>query len=264
MNYAHLEAFRSWFENHVKGYRSDDREVQAAMRLKEEHTGRVCANIVRIGRSLNLNNADLFLAEAIALFHDVGRFRQFAVYHTFSDRRSENHALLSLRELDESGVLFVLPEEERFIVTKAVECHNLRELPSDLPDRCLLHARLIRDADKLDILMLFTDECTHKDGRPDPLLVPEPPDDPGYSPALVENLLQQRRSSYGEIKSFGDRKLLYLSWVYDVNFSHTLSEITGNGYIEKIIGSLPDTAGIRAVRDHLTAYIAARLTPTPE
>lgn len=263
MDYAHLQAFRSWFDSHVKSFRSDNPIVLAAFRLKEEHTRRVCANIIRIGRSLNLDSGDLLLAETTALFHDVGRFRQFAVYHTFSDRRSENHAMLSLREVEEAGVLSILPEEERFVVAKAIECHNLRDLPPGLPDRCMLHAQLIRDADKLDIMMLFTNECTRKDCKPDPLLVPESPDAHGYSPALLENLLQQRRSSYGEIRSFGDRKLLYLSWIYDINFPHTLAEIAENGYIEKIIGSLPDNEEIRAVRDHLTAYIAARLTPTP-
>jgi len=37
----------------------------------------------------------------LGLFHDVGRFAQYARYHTYLDRDSENHAELSVHVLEE-------------------------------------------------------------------------------------------------------------------------------------------------------------------
>ena len=261
MNQKQFRAFRSWFSSYVESFGNRDAETKAAVRFKEAHTARVCSNIVRLGGSLNLKAGDLLLAETIALFHDVGRFKQFAVYRTFSDRRSENHALLGLRELKHAGVLSGLEEEEQAIILKAIACHNLRDLPANLPDRCLLFARLIRDADKLDILGLFVKECIQQNREPDPLVVSAFPDTPGYSQVLVENLLHQNSCSYADTKNLNDCKLLYLSWIYDVNFPWTLAEIARNGYIETIIGALPDTQEIQAVRKHLLAYVARRQEP---
>ncbi|MCL6610385.1 MAG: HD domain-containing protein [Peptococcaceae bacterium] len=258
-----LEALRAWFGRYVKSFYSRQNASQAGIKLKEDHTRRVCGNIVRTGRSLNLAEGDLLLAEAVALFHDIGRFRQYAVYGTFSDRRSENHALLGVRELDRHGVLSGLAEEERSLIVTAVRCHNMLCLPPGMEGRPLLFARLIRDADKLDILEVFTGHY----GRPNPdlklVLESGPPDTPGYSPVLVENLLRQKSCSYGEMKNSNDRKLLLLSWIYDINFPFTLSEIAGKGYVEKIIGSLPDTDDIREAGRRLRAYMARRLEPFP-
>jgi hypothetical protein len=251
-----LQRFETWFEGYVKGfYNSSDPEIQTAVKLKEAHTARVRENIVRIARSVGVEGNDLLLAETIALFHDVGRFRQFTVYRTFNDRLSVNHALLGLRELDAAGVLCGLPAEERSLVHAAVAYHNICELPPGLPDRLLLPARLIRDADKLDILRLFAEDCAREGARHDPLLGPDLPDTPGYSPALIDSLLKRRLCSYADLKNFNDRKLLYLSWLFDVNFTCTLAEIAAKRYIEVIINYLPANEEIRAVHKRLQNYV---------
>lgn len=253
-----LQTFKGWFKQYVQGFYSDDPAVQAGIRLKEEHTRRVCTAIVGIGRSLDLPPEDLHLAEAVALFHDLGRFRQYATYHTFNDRRSENHALLGVRELERAGVLAGLPEEERNLITMSIEYHNLRDLPGKLPERPALFARLIRDADKLDILQVFTGSLERKEAAPNPLLNSGLPDTPGYSPVLIRNLLQGELCNYSDMKNFNDRKLLMLSWIYDINFPWTLAEIRRNGHVEKILDSLPGTEEIRRVGERLHIFMASR------
>jgi len=259
LNQEQLRAFRAWFDCYVRDFSSHDPEIRAAVALKDEHTRRVCDNIVRAGRSLNLGVEELHLAETIALFHDIGRFRQFTSYCTFNDRRSENHALLGLRELERAGVLSGLAEEEREVVTQAVRRHNLRDLPPDLADPALLFTRLIRDADKLDILKIFTEALDSLNRRPNPLLRSSLPDTPEYSPVFLENLLQGKLCSYDDMKNFNDRKLLMLSWVYDINFPHTLAEIDRQGYLERIAGTLPETGEIRQVYTRLRSFMTRRL-----
>ncbi|NHM26701.1 HD domain-containing protein [Desulfofundulus sp. TPOSR] len=259
MQRKQLQALEDWFNQYVKGFYHDDPDVQAGIRLKEEHTKRVREKILRIGSSLNLGPEDLYLAETIALLHDIGRFKQFALYHTFNDRRSENHALLGIRELERTGVLAALAEEERKLITRSIEYHNLCTLPPDLPDRLSLLARLIRDADKLDILEMFTASLDRKNDKPEAQQISGLPDTPGYSPVLVRNLLQEQLCYYDDMKNFNDRKLLMLSWIYDINFPRSLSEIARNGYVEKIVARLPKTEEVQKVYEHLQAYIVRRL-----
>jgi len=254
-----LNTFREWFKKYVAGCYCNNPRHEAWIRLKENHTFRVYEKIIRIGQSLNLAGEDISLAGAIGLFHDVGRFRQIERYSTFNDSKSENHAALGIKVIEEAGVLLNLPEMDQHLIKKAIELHNLRDLPEDLPDRCLLFARLIRDADKLDILEVFTRYYTVKDNDYSSALDSYLPDTPGYSSVLINNILNGERCNYSDIKNRNDRKLLNLSWVYDINFTYTLSEIVKNEYIEKIIGTLPETDDINAIYKNIRAYTKERL-----
>ena len=99
MNQEDLKHLKIWFEKYVSGYYTDDSEYNYPFRLKKNHTKRVCENIIMIGKAMNLSDYELILAETMALFHDIGRFEQYAKYGTFSDIASENHAKLSLRQM---------------------------------------------------------------------------------------------------------------------------------------------------------------------
>jgi len=68
---------------------------------------RVCDNIVMIGGKLDMSKHDLIIAETTALFHDLGRFKQFKDYGTFNDMLSEDHARLGLREMAAHKVLSI-------------------------------------------------------------------------------------------------------------------------------------------------------------
>jgi len=73
-----VEYTKDWFFNYVQTFKDGDKELKQNVVLKEEHTKRVCKEIVGIGKQLGLNDNDLRLAEIIALLHDVGRFEQYS------------------------------------------------------------------------------------------------------------------------------------------------------------------------------------------
>ncbi|MHB8158492.1 MAG: HD domain-containing protein [Desulfocucumaceae bacterium] len=257
-----LKSFRAWFKQYVEECLSHNPDSKAWIKLKDNHTERVCEKIVRIGKSLNFKKEELLLAETTALFHDVGRFRQIEKYRTFNDRKSENHALLGLQVLEEYGVLTPLDGEEQKIITTAIGLHNLRDLPEHLQDRYLIFTNLIRDADKLDILETFARYYRGENKDLDTALDSYLPDTPGYSQVLVESVLQRQRCHYEDINNRNDRKILNLSWIYDINFLYTLSEIYSQGYLDKIIEVLPRTGDIERIHRRLKAYIKGRL-PSP-
>ena len=96
MRQEQLDSLYRWFRDYVGGFTSDNPRVQAHLKLKDQHTYRVCAEMRHLVKCLALPDRDARIAEAIALLHDTGRFEQFVRYQTFMDSRSENHCLLGL------------------------------------------------------------------------------------------------------------------------------------------------------------------------
>jgi len=88
-----------------------------------------------------------------------------------------NHAVLGAKTLLERNVLRDLPKRERSLIVRAVALHNVFILPVGLDDEILLHAKLIRDADKLDIWRVFIELSTGTPGtgrRPRVSVCPTP------------------------------------------------------------------------------------------
>jgi len=255
------DALQKWFDGHVAACRRDNPGYGEWIGLKDAHTRRVVDNITAIAGSLNLAGEDLLLARSIALLHDLGRFTQVALYGTFNDRRSEDHAALGVRVLQGAGVLSALPEAEAGLITSVIGLHNRRDLPGDLDDHRLLMARLVQDADKLDILALFTRFHTGENGEFGGVLDANLPDTPGFSRALVADVLAKRVGAYMDVHNRNDRKLLHLSWVFGIHFGYTLAMMEKNGFVEKTIGVLPDTWEVRAVHRLVKSVMEARVRP---
>ncbi|RZB28817.1 MAG: hypothetical protein AEth_01819 [Candidatus Argoarchaeum ethanivorans] len=252
--------FHSWFRTYVKSFYTKDPKTQENIRLKEEHTLRVCKEILQLGKALNLNNDALRLAEIIALFHDIGRFEQFTIYGTFNDRVSENHATLGLKVLKATNILCRLTKAEQTIICNAVKYHNARKVPDSVDKLSGLHSKLIRDADKLDIWHVVTTYYTERHRHRNPALELELPDTPGYSRSFIDDILNNRVSNSHDLKTFNDMKLLQLGWIFDINFAPTFFYIRERRIIEKIITALPDTEDIRKIQNHLKAYLEKRVS----
>lgn len=100
---------------------------------------------------------DIDLAWLIGILHDIGRFEQLRRYQTFFDYRSMDHAKYGVHVLFEEGHIkdFIASSEENDVIRAAIGEHNVYEVRGDLSKRELHFARLIRDADKLDIFRVY-------------------------------------------------------------------------------------------------------------
>ncbi|MBM3132035.1 MAG: HD domain-containing protein, partial [Chloroflexi bacterium] len=248
-----VESLKSWFDEYVTGFKSGDPAYDQSIVLKEEHTRRVCDEIMYIGKGLGLPENDLRLAQAIALLHDMGRFEQYARYRTFNDRQSVNHAELGVQILRERRVLESV--EERELILRAVEYHNRAALPQDETERCLLFSRMVRDADKLDIWRVFLDYYAQKGGKADPTVVHFLPDTPGFSDNICKGLLNRRSVNYTEVKNLNDFKLLQIGWVYDLNFAPSFRRLRERKIVEKYCEFLPESKEIDAVFTVVRSYL---------
>jgi putative nucleotidyltransferase with HDIG domain len=250
---------RKWFLSYVRTFECGDPHVQWGITLKKKHSIRVVNEIRGIGQQLNLSEGDLRLAEVVAILHDVGRFEQYARYRTFADAHSVNHAQLGARIIRESGILREWPDSLQELVFYAVLHHSLAQLPSNGAKAPVFFSKLLRDADKLDILKLVTRYfLPSRDGRNGGFELTLP-DTSGISEQVHEDLNQQRIVSIEYVRNLNDLILFRLGWVYDINFRPTFLRIKEKGYVEMIRGCLPNSPEIDEIFQAMWSFISKRL-----
>jgi len=261
MNQRHLEKFRAWFDDYVAGFYGDDPYVNANLKLKEDHSRRVCDEMQYLANELSLGPNQSRIAQALALFHDIGRFEQFAKHRTYNDWVSVDHSLLGVQILQKTNVLAEIPEREKEIIEKAIEYHGLKELPGGLNGDLLLFSRLIRDADKLDIFYVVVKYYGEYKKNPENFMLQlEFPDTPQCSAEVIEAVLDGRRIGYEQLNTLNDMRLLQLGWVYDVNFTATLKRIKQREFLKTIAHSLPKTPKCENVKQTVLAYVNSKIT----
>lgn len=255
MELSDRERLKEWFTNYCRSFTADAGADPRPYLVKEEHTGNVCGNILRIAGSLSLDAAGTALAEIVALFHDIGRFPQYQRYGTFRDGISVNHAALGAKVLLQERVLAGLPEREQRIITSAVTLHNVLMLPDGLNDEVLLYARLIRDADKLDIWRVFIEYYRTPPSERSSVIVLDLPETPGYNPFLLDCLVRGEMASHTMVKSQSDFTLLRLSWVYDLNFPGSFRILSGRESLDALAETLPKDDTIRKAVDRVKDFV---------
>ena len=110
------------FKEYVTKYNPDDEKI----RLKIEHIQRVAEIANNIANDLKLSQEDIDLAWLIGLLHDIGRFEQIRLYHTFNDGKSVNHAEMGIKILFENGMIRKFIEDKQYdeIIKKSILNHN--------------------------------------------------------------------------------------------------------------------------------------------
>ena len=142
------------------------------IRLKIDHTYRVADIAFQIGSSVE---ADVDFCWFLGLLHDIGRFEQLKRYDTFKDTDSVDHAELGADILFHDGLIDQFPTEffsvskenaskgnnnksdRRVITEKAIRLHNKLTLPDGLDEETRLYCRILRSADKCDIMRVLTE-----------------------------------------------------------------------------------------------------------
>jgi hypothetical protein len=255
---------KSWFADYARSYYSSDNEDQKNILLKVEHTYNVCSNIVAIAEGSSLEDNHVRLAEAVALFHDVGRFRQYTKYKTFRDAISINHGLLGSRILIEEKVLQRIPGNEQELIIQAVKYHNAFAIPTVIDRNVVLFLELVRDADKVDIFRVFIKYYESTVEERASATAFGLPDSPEYSKLMLSCIINKHVASYSNIRTENDFKLMKLSWVYDMHFKESVRLVRERNYVNDIINKLPQTEDILAAVEVLKEYISQRLNSDNE
>lgn len=201
------------------------------IRVKVGHIERVATIAKQIAKNIGLAQEDIQLAELIGLLHDIGRFEQVKRYNTFHDQKSINHGELGVQILWEEGKIreFIQDTQYDEIIKKAILNHNRnKENIQTNNERELLHSKIIRDADKIDIIYMLTfenKETAYGSANIEKETITD---------EIFQEFMENQTISYARRKTGVDVLVSHFAYVFDFNYDQDLQIIKEKEYFKKI------------------------------
>lgn len=225
-----LNKAKEEFEKYVKPYGRDNVKICR----KIEHSYRVIEVAEQIAKTLKLEEEDLELAKLIGLLHDIGRFEQIRIYDTFSDKDSIDHADLGVKILFEDGLIRKFIEDDKYdnIIYKAIKNHNKYAIEDGLDEKKLLHAKIIRDADKTDIYEVYIRDIESNENA---IFNYDNISKEKISDKVLEVVKEHKLVDRYYTVNEADRYVAALAFIFDFNFKKGLELVKERQYITKLI-----------------------------
>ena len=216
------------FSEYVKPYDVTNPKIE----LKIKHTFRTVEVAKKIAKDLKLQEEQVLLAQLIALLHDIGRFEQVRMYNTFKDRDSIDHADLGVKILFEEGTIRKFIEDTKYddIIYKAIKNHNKFKMEEGLNEKELLHAKIVRDADKTEIFAVFVEDIEKNN---DVLYNYKEMAKQEVSPNIMQDFENYQQSNRDLFVRDIDSYINIIAFIFDYNFVIGLKIIQENKYIER-------------------------------
>lgn len=223
------------FERFLNEYDREDEKVK----LKIVHTYGVVECVDRICQKMKLCKEDRDIARVIALLHDIGRFEQLKRFDSFMPDTMD-HAAYGVKLLfGEERMIrrFVKSDAWDEIIKVSIARHSDYKLEGIEDEKILFHARLIRDADKLDNCRVKLEESVEVMLGADENKVGATE----ISPRIWEYCLKKEAVLSRDRITLVDYWVSYVAYFFDINFPETLAIIQEEGYVDKIIHRIPYT-----------------------
>ena len=149
MNEKEYIKLEETFKNYTKDYDMKNKDIL----LKYNHSFNVAKYMEELANNLYLDEEDVYLAKAIGLLHDIGRFEQLKKFNSYNDKLYD-HANFSCDYLFKDNHIreFIDSDKNDNVIKEAIYNHNKYSIKEGLNDRELFFSKMIRDMDKLDIL----------------------------------------------------------------------------------------------------------------
>ena len=158
------------------------------------------------------------------------------------------------------GVLKWLDHGVREVIYRSVELHSGFGEPTFESESVALFLKLLRDADKLDLLTIETELDEFQVKASDTAVELHLLDVPDFSEGALRAIRSHRCVRKAEVKSYQDLKLHRLSWVFDFHFLPSLRMLDRRKTLQKILATLPDVDEVRAVREQVEGYVQSRIS----
>lgn len=212
------------FKEYVKNYDLEDKKIQ----LKVAHIERTSQMAKKIAENLDLEKEDIELAELIGLLHDIGRFEQLKRFNTFVDRESINHGEFGVEILFKEGKIrdFIDTSKYDEIIKKAIINHNRNRIEEGLSKRELLHAKIVRDADKIDIFYILTFD------KIETIYGTKNLQEQKITDEVFREFVEDKKINYKNNKNEADIVVSNFAYVYDFNFEFSLKYLYYKKYLE--------------------------------
>lgn len=227
-----LQKARIAFKKYIDNF---DNQNDLGFDLKVIHTMNVVQNAKFISTKMNLSEEDINLAILIAYLHDLGRFEELKTMSTF-DSVKNDHALFASKILFEGGLIRDFIEDDSYdeIIRKAIENHNKLAIETGLNEKELLHAKIIRDADKIDNFRVNV-ESSIESRFPNKFKTIEEFNNSKISDNVYNSILNNECVDIHDRVYPLDYWLCVLAFVFDLSFKETFRIVKDNDYINVLI-----------------------------
>lgn len=227
-----LEKAKEEFNKYTNAYDNSNEKVM----VKINHTYGVLKVSEYIAKSLKLSEEDIELAILIGLLHDIGRFEQARIFNNFDDYKNIDHAEIGVNILFDKKLIRKFIEDDKYdsIIYKAILNHNKYEIEDELSEKELLHAKIIRDADKTDnlrvkqfqSLLTLTGEEEKNIGKYK------------ITPKIYNDFMNHKTIITSEKVTPMDDWVSYIAFIFDYNFVTSLEYIKEKDYINILINRI--------------------------
>ena len=201
---------------------------------KLNHTYKVVDNARYICKSLNLDDINTNIALIIALLHDIGRFTQASEMKTFrEDITIYDHATLGSKLLFEKQEIRKFIKDDKYdeIIKKAIENHSKYILDeTNLSNIELLHARIIRDADKIDSFRAKITDDIYTMAN----IYPKDIENSLITDKIYNDFMNKKTILSKDRKTGIDIWISYIAFIFGLEFKCSYKMIKENDYINKL------------------------------
>ena len=239
------------FRDYAAAFRNGDRFCDENIELKVEHTLRVVAETRELCRAEDVPERLARLAQYAALLHDLSRFSQFRQSGSFNDAESFDHGDRSAELAAAEGWVSGLEHRDAEAVLTAVCWHNKPALPEGLSPDALTLSRIVRDADKLDIMALVLEHLDHPDN---PAVTFSLDPAAGITPKIAEAIAAGRQVMHRDMRSAADFAAAKLLWPFDLNYDWSRTEFLRRNYIDRLAAHLPPEPQILLAAERAKAH----------
>lgn len=213
-------------------YRNLFDKENANIQRKYEHTKNVEKNSEIIAKSLNLNEEQINLAKLISLLHDIGRFEEYKEFKkkkTFLDSKPSNHGEYGIEILKEDNFIRNFIQEKNYdkLIYTAIRNHTKKEIEKNLTEEEILFSKILRDADKLDIMRLsYTTYWKEEDIDIENEII---------SDEVYKLFIEKQTIDNKLVINQVNKLVSKLALIFDINFRQSFIILKENNYFNKVI-----------------------------
>lgn len=219
-----IEKIKKEFIKYTENYNLRDE----MLKNKQQHSIRVMEINRDIAIRLKLTQEEIDIATLIGLLHDIARFEQYKKYGTFKDRESIDHGDYAIEILKTELRKYIETDQYDEIIKKAIKNHNKYEIEKGLTEKELVFAKMIRDADKIDIFY----ESVEIFWKGKEQIVEKSK----ITPDVLEQFKNKSQLKRGMGENTEINQIIFvIAFIFDINFDESFEIIRQKDYINKIL-----------------------------
>jgi len=220
------------FDDYIKNYDTNIGEIK----YKYDHTYRVVEYAKIICENEKFSDNDKELTLICALLHDVARFEEWSKYNSWN---KIDHGDLGVELLKQNNFMnkFTSDIKEQNIILNVVKYHNKFEIPDYLSEKEKMILKVVRDADKIDIMMTqtnkrnFEKECNDNWKDIEKVYIND---------EIINNVINEELVNNNLVNNTAILLIKQLTFLYDINYRSSFKIIYNLNIINEKLNSLEE------------------------